>query len=211
MELSEWCAVVHVDIGSRTGLEAVEDAFHALVDGSAGASGTLELVVLRSEGRPNHFELIGRFASEDAYHEHLVTPSNLVFRSTVAPILGSPYEDRLHSARGKQSWPVASLDDFIVVTQVEARPSELESALAAFDALVVQQSFAAGLRGQVALQRHYLPNNLELISVWESPEAFDAHLASDDGLALRSAFQALLLAPADDRRYTLIAGRWALS
>jgi quinol monooxygenase YgiN len=206
MEPGEWCAIVHVDIGMRSGLEVVEDALRALVEGSAGTTGTIEVVALRQEGKPNHFEVIGRYASEDAYKDHLVSASNLAFRSMVAPILGSPYEDRILGPRGDQRWPTASLDDFVVVTQVEARPTQLEAALSRFDDFVAEQSAAEGLVGQVALQRPYFANNLEIVSVWADSAAFDDYLASDRAQSSRAALEEKFLAPVDHRRYALIAG-----
>jgi quinol monooxygenase YgiN len=210
MEQEERCAIVHVDIGMRSGLEVVEDALRELVQGSAETAGTINVVALRQEGKPNHFEVIGRFASENAYREHLVAPSNLAFRSLVAPILGSPYEDRIHGPRGDQRWPSASLDDFVVVTQIEARPTELDAALSLFDDFVGEQSSAKGLIGQVALQRPLTENNLEVISVWADAATFDAYLATNDARSSRGALEAELLAPVDHRRYALIAGAWSV-
>ncbi|HEY5271692.1 MAG TPA: antibiotic biosynthesis monooxygenase [Acidimicrobiales bacterium] len=210
MESGEWCAIVHVDIGMRTGLEVVEDALRALVAGSTETAGTVEIVALRMEGKPNHFEVIGRFASESAYKEHLVSSSNLAFRSMVASVLGSPYEDRLHGPRGDQRWPVASIDDFVVVTQIEARPTQLDAALPAFDGFVAEQSSAEGLLGQVALQRPLLPNNLEVVSVWANSEAFEQYLESDGARSVRAELEEELLAPVDNRRYALIAGVWSV-
>lgn len=209
METGEWCAVVHVDIGMRTGLEVVEDALRALVDASTETVGTVDIVALRAEGRPNHFEVIGRFDSEGAYQNHLVSPSNLAFRSMIAPVLGSPYEDRLHGARGEQHWPTASVDDFVVITQVEARPTQLDAALAAFDGFAAEQAAADGLLGQVALQRRFLPNNLEVVSVWTGPDAFEDYVATERATSRQVELEAELLAPVDNRRYGLIAGAWS--
>jgi quinol monooxygenase YgiN len=209
MKPGEWCAIVHVDIGMRDGLEVVVDALRELVEGSAESDGTIEVVALRLEGKPNHFEVIGRYASEAAYKEHLVSVSNLAFRSMVAPILGSPYEDRIHGPRGEQRWPSASIDDFVVVTQLEARPTEIDAALSSFDAFVAEQSAAKGLEGLVALQRPYFGNNLEIVSVWTDAAAFDDYLASEGAQVARTALEAELLAPVDHRRYSIIAGAWS--
>ncbi|MBO0886837.1 MAG: antibiotic biosynthesis monooxygenase [Acidimicrobiales bacterium] len=203
----EWCALVHVDIGMRTGLEVVEDALRSFVAGSASSSGVIELVALKDERRPNHFEVVGRFGSEAAYHEHQVAEPNLAFRRSIGPVLGSPYEDRLHGARGRQHWPGAKVGDFVVITQMEARPDRLDAATTRFDAFVSERSAGPGLLGQVALQRRYLPNNLEVVSVWSGPEAFDDHAGSS--AASRAGLEEVLLAPIEDRRFELFAGSWA--
>jgi quinol monooxygenase YgiN len=207
MDPGEWCALVHVDIGMRSGLEVVEDALRSLVAGSV-STGTIELVALKDERRPNHFEVVGRFSSEAAYREHQVAEPNLAFRGSIGPILGSPYEDRLHGARGAQHWPSAKVGDFVVVTQVEARPDRLDEATTRFDAFVAERSGEAGLVGQVALQRRYLPNNLEAVSVWTGPASFDDYAGSTAGAASRAELEQLLLAPIEDRRFELLAGTW---
>lgn len=209
MDPGEWCALVHVDIGMRTGLEVVEDALRAFVAGSASATGTIELAALKDERRPNHFEVVGRYRSEAAYHDHQVAEPNLVLRRSIGPVLGSPYEDRLHGARGPQHWPMAQVGDFVVITQVEARPDRLDAATTGFDAFVAERSEEAGLVGQVALQRRYLPNNLEVVSVWSGPEAFDEHAGSKPAVTSRAGLEEMLLAPIEDRRFQLFAGTWS--
>jgi hypothetical protein len=81
--------------------------------------------------------------------------------------------------------------------------------LTAFDALAAEQASASGLRGQIALQRRYLPNNLEVVSVWTGADAFEAYLAIEQAAARRSELEAHSLAPVDNRRYALIAGAWS--
>jgi quinol monooxygenase YgiN len=96
----------------------------------------------------------------------------------VAPALGSPYQDRLHSARGEQAWPGAGTDDVVVIVQIEIQPPRLDEALSLVEELAAAQSADAAMSGQVLLQRRCRPSNLELISVWSSSEAFEEHLAS---------------------------------
>ncbi len=208
MEANEWCAVVHVDIDPFSRLDEIERLLTEFVAAGNRDAGTIQLATLRQDGRPNHFEMIGRYASEAAYFAHLVTPINLAMRADIAALLGSPHEDRLHHPRGEQRWPSAREGDFVAITQVEIQPSALASALSVLDAVAETQSVAEGCRGTVLLQRHYVPNNLEAISVWSSPEGFDEHLASS-AATRREELAPLLVAPIDDRRYELIAGTWA--
>jgi quinol monooxygenase YgiN len=97
----------------------------------------------------------------------------------------------------------------VVVTQVEARPDRLDDATTGFDAFVAERSAEAGLVGQVALQRRYLPNNLEAVSVWTGPAGFDEYAGSRSAAASRARLEELLLAPIEDRRFELLAGTWA--
>lgn len=208
MNQAEWCALVHVDIGMRSGLEAIEALLVDLAEEAGNSPGTLEVVALKDVARANHFEVVGRFESEEAYLAHLVSPSNLALRRGIAAVLGSPYEDRLHAPRGAERWPAASTGDVVVVTQFEARPDRRGEALEAFDALHAVDLAAPGLVGEVALQRRGLPTNLELVSVWTSLEAFEEYLESAAAQAARAALDPLLLAPAGDRRNTVLGGSW---
>ena len=210
VETDERCALAHVDISPRNGLDpAVEDVLRKFVDTADEAPRTTVRSVLQLISRPNHFEIIGRFASDDAYLAHLVAPSNLVLPKSIAPVLASPSEDRVHGPRGQQSWPAAVRGDLVIISQVEARPQRLAAAERCFDELAAVRLAVGGIEGQVALQRRHQPNKLELISVWSSPEAFDDHLAAPSQKEVRRALEGELLAPVDDRRCTLIAGAWA--
>jgi len=121
VEANEWCALAHVDISPRDGLEAVEEGLSEFVKAADEAPGAIARSVLELISRPNHFEIVCRFASEDVYLSHLVTPSNLVLRKSIARVLASLYEDRLHGPRGPQSWPAAVRGELAVISQVEAR------------------------------------------------------------------------------------------
>jgi hypothetical protein len=131
-----------------------------------------------------------------AYEAYLICTANLDYRRGVAPALASPYEDRLHNARGEQTWPGAGVGDVVVIMQIDIQP------------LAAAQSADAAMSGQVLLQRRYRPSNLELISVWSSSEAFGEHLASGSAQAPRSALASRLVAPIDVRPHRLFAGGW---
>lgn len=165
-------------------------------------------MVLQQLHAANHFEVTGRFSSEAAYEAHLLSTANLDYRRGVAPALASPYEDRLHSARGEQAWPGAGAGDVVVIMQIEIQPTRLDEALALIDELAAAQSADTAMSGQVLLQRRYRPSNLELISVWTSSDAFEEHLASGSAQVPRPALASRLLAPVDVRRHRLFAGGW---
>lgn len=205
MELDEWCALVHVDIGMRSGLEVIEEAIQAYVAGASGAEGTLDLRALKDERRPNHFEVIGRYRDEAAYRSHQVHDATLAFRRAVGPVLGSPYEDRLHGPLGAQDWQLGDLGDFVTVTQVEARPDELDAAKTRLEAYLGDLGAVDGSRATTALERRFLGNNLEILTLWESPEAFDGFIASGAATTRRVALEELLLAPIEDRRLVVFA------
>ena len=223
MHASEWCSIVHVDFrpsfvdreafiaalqaGIGPTFEEGEQVLRTFVADSA-SSATIEVAVLQQQHAPNHFDVVSRFASEAAYEQHLPSAVNLAYRRGIATALGSPYEDRLHSARGEQTWPSASIGDVVVITQIETQPEALSRALSLVDELVAAQDVDPALTGQVLLQRHYRPANLEVVSVWTTTESFNEHIASSTAAPIRAALEQLLVAPIDDRRHFLFAGEW---
>ena len=126
----------------------------------------------------------------------------------MASTLGSPFEDRLHSARGEQAWPGAGVGDVVVTMQIEVQRPRLHEALSLVEELAVAQSADAAMTGQVLLQRRYRQSNLELISVWSSSAAFEEHHASGHAQVPCSALSSRLVAPIDVRRHGLFAGGW---
>lgn len=221
MDTSEWCAIAHIDFlpsfadrealiaamqaGNGPSFEEGEQVLRVLV--AAGhPPGTVDLAVLQELDAANHFEVIGRFSSEAAYEAYLISAANLDYRRGVAPALGSPYEDRLHSARGVQAWPGAGAGDVVVIMQIEIQLPRMDEALSLVEELAAAQSADAAMSGQVLLQRRCRQSNLELISVWSSSEAFEEHLASGSAQAPRSALASRLVAPIDVRRHRLFAG-----
>jgi hypothetical protein len=76
----------------------------------------------------------------------------------LAPALGSPYEDRLHGARGEQAWPGAGAGDIVVIMQIEIQPPRLDEALSLVEEVAAAQSADAAMSGQVLLQRRCRPS-----------------------------------------------------
>ena len=70
-----------------------------------------------------------------AYEAHLISSANLDYRRGVAPALAPPYEDRLHNARGEQTWPGAGVGDVVVIMQIDIQPPRLDEALSLVEAL----------------------------------------------------------------------------
>jgi quinol monooxygenase YgiN len=166
LDTNEWCAIAHIDFrpsftdrgafiaalqaGKAPSFEEGEQVLRVLV-AAKHPPGTVDLVVLQELYAANHFEVIGRFSSEAAYEAHLISPVNLDYRRGVASTLGSPFEDRLYSARGEQAWPGAGVGDVVVIMQIELQPPRLDEALSLVEGLAAAQSADAAMRGQVLL------------------------------------------------------------
>jgi quinol monooxygenase YgiN len=205
-------ALAHADIGPRVpnAVQNCEVLMRELAGRIAETPGVLDMLGLRKIGRGNHFELIWRFTSQEAYLEHLSAPTYHAFRAGIAPANAAPYWDRLHHVRADQRWPAAATGDFVVITQFEVQPQLLDEGVPLIDQLTEAQLDAPGLVGQVLLQRLEPSFNLELISVWSSPETFEDHVESEGTKLVRGELTPLLLAPVEDRAHYVISGEWPI-
>lgn len=206
MRLEEVWAIAHIDISPRSSLDEGVGRLSRLAEVAASERGMIALAVLRQPVRQNHFELVGRFASDADYVSHLCGEHNRAFREAIAPTLGAPYEDRIHRGNTPDSLPATSPGDFVVVTQLELFPKNESSYAGALKELANGQRDTDGMRGNVVLERRERPNNVEIISVWSGEEAFEAHLGDPASLAARANFADWLVAPIDDRRHHLLVG-----
>ena len=55
-----------------------------------------EIEVLEELGRPNHSTVVEVWASRQAYEDHLAADHTRAFRNKLQPMLGSPFDERLH-------------------------------------------------------------------------------------------------------------------
>ena len=86
--------VTHVDIAAAD-RSRVETALHGLMAAARRSDGNLGFEILQQIDHPNHFNLISAWLGESPYRAFLASAETRGFRQTVAPLLGSPYDERL--------------------------------------------------------------------------------------------------------------------
>jgi quinol monooxygenase YgiN len=91
--------VTHVDIiGGNTG--NVPQAIQAMKEFAAESrkdAGAVRFEVLQQDSRANHFTLLEVWQSREAFEAHSGAEHTKRFRERVQPMLGSPFDERLHS------------------------------------------------------------------------------------------------------------------
>jgi quinol monooxygenase YgiN len=89
------CVVTHVDVLPKFTAEGRE-----LLRGFATASrkdeGAVRVEVFEEIGRPNHSTVVEVWKSRRAYDDHLGADHVRSYRSKLQPMLGSPFDERLH-------------------------------------------------------------------------------------------------------------------
>ncbi len=86
--------VTHVDIAAAD-RSPVEPALRRLAAAARHSEGNLGFEILQQADRPNHFNLISAWLSESLFRAFVASDQTRAFRKTVAPVLGSPYDERL--------------------------------------------------------------------------------------------------------------------
>jgi quinol monooxygenase YgiN len=86
--------VAHLDIASqdRAGIEASLRKLAAAARRSDGNSG---FEILQQTDHPNHYNLVSAWLGESPFRAFAASATAREFRQTIAPLLGSPYDERL--------------------------------------------------------------------------------------------------------------------
>ncbi|HEX4139991.1 MAG TPA: putative quinol monooxygenase [Candidatus Methylacidiphilales bacterium] len=89
-------AVIHIDV-SPDYTTAAAGLLAQLRRDSQHEAGERDFEVLQQIGRPNHFTLVEAWADEKAFDAHNAAPHTRRFRDQLQPMLGSPFDERLHT------------------------------------------------------------------------------------------------------------------
>ena len=92
-----------------------------------------------------------------------------------------------------------------VVAHLTAKPGKIEETRAALTGLVDPTRAETGCIRYELLQNNSHPTDFTFVEEWSGDDALDAHLQSDHIKLVVSKAEELLAAPADIRRYTLLA------
>lgn len=90
--------VTHVDIAGNPA--TVAEATKLLRDFSADSKkdpGEVRFELLLQDGRLNHFTIVEVWQTREAFEEHSSAEHTKRFREKIQPMLGSPFDERLHS------------------------------------------------------------------------------------------------------------------
>jgi quinol monooxygenase YgiN len=87
--------VTHVDILPDL-LTAAVPLLRQYVADSRRDPGALRVELLQQADRTNHFTIVSVWENEKAFNAHLAAAHTREFRAKVQPMLGSPFDERLH-------------------------------------------------------------------------------------------------------------------
>ena len=87
--------VTHIDVIPKF-TQAGRDLLKQFAVESRKDAGAVRIDVLEELGRPNHSTVVEIWASRQAYDDHLAAEHTRAYRAKLQPMLGSPFDERLH-------------------------------------------------------------------------------------------------------------------
>jgi quinol monooxygenase YgiN len=88
--------VTHVDIGGPALAPEGAKLLQQFATDSVKDPGSIRFELLREPNRINHFTIVEVWQSRQAFEAHLTAPHSKAFREKIQPLLGSPFDERLH-------------------------------------------------------------------------------------------------------------------
>ena len=115
---------------SPTSVQQAMELIAAEVEASRNDPGNVLYEALQRIGRPNHFVLLETWADAEAQQSHRDSARTTAFRDALAPLLYSPYDERLHVQLAIDARQGGSGADAVyAVTHVDVTPANVEPAL----------------------------------------------------------------------------------
>jgi quinol monooxygenase YgiN len=89
------CVVTHVDV-IPPHTAAGRELLRQFVVDSRKDVGAVRIEVFEELGRPNHSTVVEIWKDRKAYEDHLALDHTKAYRARLQPMLGSPFDERLH-------------------------------------------------------------------------------------------------------------------
>jgi quinol monooxygenase YgiN len=88
--------VTHVDVLGQNGAAEAAQMLHQFAADSRKDQGSVRFEVLRDPVRLNHFTIVEVWRTRQDFESHLAASHTKAFREKLQPMLGSPFDERLH-------------------------------------------------------------------------------------------------------------------
>ena len=88
--------VTHIDVLGPNGAAEAAKMLHQFAVDSRNDQGSVRFEVLRDPDRLNHFTMVEVWRTRQDFESHLAASHTRAFREKLQPMLGSPFDERLH-------------------------------------------------------------------------------------------------------------------
>jgi quinol monooxygenase YgiN len=171
-----------------------------LADASRKEAGVLRFDVLQRTSPASHFATVETWKDQQSLDAHAAA-AHKKFVDAVQALLIAPIDDRLCIAIDvAPAKPVAGGARY-VLTHVDVGPPNREAGIALLKTVVGPSRKESGSVAFDALQQTARTNHFEVVDVWESQKALEAHEIAQSTKDYRAKVQPLLGAHYDQRVY----------
>jgi quinol monooxygenase YgiN len=171
-----------------------------LADASRKEAGVVRFDVLERTAPASQFAIIEAWKDQAALDAHIAA-AHKQFIAAVQPLLLAPLDERLCIASDVAPAPAIPGNARYVVTHVDVGPPSRDAGFALLKSFAGPSRKDNGNLGFDVLQQSARNNHFEVLEVWKSPEAQDAHEISQGNKDFRAKLQPLLGALYDQRVY----------
>ena len=193
--------VTYIEVSPSSVQQAVELIATESVAGRSD-DGNLLFEALQRIGQPNHFVLLETWTSLEAQQSHRDSDRTTAFREALAPLLYSPYDERLHVelvSSAQYSEPTG--DAVYAVTHVDVTPNNVDPALEYLQTMAAASLAEAGNERFEVLVQSNRRNHFSVVERWENTEAQLAHIDASHSRSFREGIYPLSGALYDERLY----------
>ena len=193
--------VAYIEV-SPTSVQQAMELIAAEVEASRNDSGNVLYEALQRLERPNHFVLLETWVDAEAQQSHRDSARTTAFRDALAPLLYSPYDERLHVQLAIDAQQDGSGADAVyAVTHVDVTPANVEPALEYLHAVAPASRGESGNHRFDVLVQASRTNHFTVVERWESTDAQREHVDATHSRMFRQNLYPLSGALYDERLY----------
>jgi quinol monooxygenase YgiN len=166
--------------------------------------GVIRFDVLQQVDRRNFFALFEIWSSAQTFAAFKSASATQAILTQLAPLLAAPLDERdgnLLAGTVNRRRSHAESRQIFVITHVDIDPQFVDQALPVLDAFVSDSASDPGVQTFALLSQSPTANHFQLIEVFASHQAFDAHASAQHTLDFRNDLQPFIGAPYDERLY----------
>ena len=193
--------VTYIEVSPSSVQQAVE-LIAAEVEAGRSDNGNLLYEAVQRIGQPNHFVLLETWTSLEDQQAHRDSNRAAAFRDALAPLLYSPYDERLHVelvAGAQYSEPGA--DAVYAVTHVDVTPNNVDDALEHLQTMAAASLAEAGNERFEVLVQSNRRNHFSVVERWENADERLEHIDASHSRMFRENIYPLSGALYDERLY----------
>ncbi len=193
--------VTYIEV-SPSSIQQAADLIAAEAEAGRNDPGNLLLEPLQRINRSNHFVLLQTWVDLDAQQSHRDSARTTGFREALAPLLYSPYDERLHvQVQTDAQLGETDANTVYAVTHVDVTPANVEPALENLHTIAPASRNESGNQRFDVLVQASRMNHFTVVERWANAQAQLEHVDAPHSRTFRDNIYPLAGALYDERLY----------